>query len=82
MLATKAVVHIANKPEESVQDCSRCGQILADLDEADEGLATYTDSFFTPGAFVVVMQRPNFYESIVQADDAGSGQLKCKAIKV
>jgi hypothetical protein len=77
------VVHIAAPPEDRVQECSRCGQIIADIDDK-ESLAPLAggESFYKPGAFVAITQLIGYENRYVQKTDATKDQEQCRALPV
>jgi hypothetical protein len=74
------VIHIAASPEDRVQECSRCGLIIADLDSSDERILD--QSFWPENAFVAITQSPFFKAEVQPTDARGKDQEKCKALPV
>jgi hypothetical protein len=64
-------VHIAGKPHQGVQECSRCGFVLLDHSETRR-------VFFTVGAFVV----SDGNSLVAQRGDATGSQIACEAVPV
>jgi hypothetical protein len=71
----REVVHIADRPSEGIQDCSRCGLVLLDRFETQR-------RFFPVGVYIMVTPKGNMEEMSIQKHNATGSQIICEALPV